>query len=232
MHMADLIILIGALTVVGISVPQFRLVVATKDTRGLSVTAWVLGLGGQIGWLAHGVKLGEIHMVWPNIWGLIVVLTMLYYLHRNGAYQSYVTVLPGVALGGLLVGLDVFVGTAVFGVAIVIPQALSMTRQGIAVMTSPQVSGVSITTWVFQVFNQAIWLTWSAMTVEIGTLISCVISIIAAGFTLTWLILRARGVGPVGLSTFRPRDAKITTVPTGGRQDWSDTDPTGKNVSD
>ncbi len=205
--MSEWIIVIGALTAVSITIPQFRLVVTTKDTHGLSLTAWVVGLGGQIGWLAHGIILAEFHMIWPNTWNLFVAITMLYFLRRNGSYRSLTTLLPGLGLGALLVGLDLGVGSAAFGIVIVAPQAYSMTRQGLALMRAPQVSGVSIASWVFQVANQLVWLVWSLMTWELGTLISAVVSLAASGFTLTWRILRACGVGPVG-----SKHAPVTSV--------------------
>jgi len=197
MELVDAIAFCGAVLAAAISVPQFALVVRTKDTHGLALTTWVISLGTGIGWLAHGIKLVEANMIWPNIWGVTVAVTILYFLRRNGRYTSLVTVLPGLGLAGLLIGLDNFIGSAAFGICVVVPQAYGMVRQGIALMRAPQVSGVSISSWVFQVLNQIVWLIWAVMTHEAGTFIAASISLVAASFVLLWRILRACGLGPV-----------------------------------
>ena len=200
MELVDAIAFCGAVLAAAISVPQFALVVRTKDTHGLALTTWVISLGTGIGWLAHGIKLVEANMIWPNIWGVTVAVTILYFLRRNGRYTSLVTVLPGLGLAGLLIGLDNLVGSAAFGICVVVPQAYGMVRQGIALMRAPQVSGVSISSWVFQVLNQIVWLIWAVMTHETGTFIAASVSLVAASFVLLWRILRACGLGPMNIN--------------------------------
>ena len=197
MGLVDAIAFCGAVLAAAISVPQFALVVRTKDTHGLALTTWVISLGTGIGWLAHGIKLLEPNMIWPNMWGVTVTITILYFLRRNGRYTSLVTLLPGAGLALLLIGLDSFVGSAAFGICVVVPQAYGMVRQGIALMRAPQVSGVSISSWVFQVLNQIVWLIWAVMTDEVGTFIAAGISLVAASFVLLWRVLRACGLGPI-----------------------------------
>lgn len=203
MDLVDVIALCGAVVAAAISVPQFVLVMRTKDTHGLSLTTWIICLGTGIGWLAHGIKLPEINMVWPNIWGIWVAGTVLYFLRRNRRYRSPIPVLLGLGLGALMIGLDNLIGSAGFGLAVVVPQAYGMVRQGIAVMRAPQVTGVSVSTWIFQVLNQIVWLVWAILTHETGTFIAAVISLVAASFVLTWRILRACGVGPVASARTR-----------------------------
>ncbi|MDR0284008.1 MAG: hypothetical protein LBI33_03845, partial [Propionibacteriaceae bacterium] len=188
----------GAAVSAGISVPQFLLVVRTKVTHGLSLAAWVITLGTLIGWLGHGIKLAEPNMIWPNIWSLITAGTVLYFLRRNGRYTSLATLLPGLALGALLVSLDNLVGSAVFGIVAMVPAVYGMIRQGIALMHAREVTGVSVWAWILQVVCQGTWLTWAVMADEIGTLISASVTIVAAAYVLTWRILRAAGLGPVG----------------------------------
>ena len=197
MGLVDAIAFCGAVLAAGNSVPQFALVVRTKDTHGLALTTWVIALGTGIGWLAHGIKLLEPNMIWPNTWGVIVTVTILYFLRRNGRYTSLTTLLPGIGIAALLIGLDNFVGSAAFGFCIVVPQAYGMVRQGIALMRAPQVSGVSVTSWIVQVLNQIMWLIWAVMTHEAGTFIASVVSLVAASFVLLWRVLRACGVGPI-----------------------------------
>ena len=198
MQLVDAMAFLGAVFAAAISVPQFWLVARTRDTHGLALTSWVIALGTGIGWLNHGFRLMEIHMIWPNVLSLGFTIIILLFLRSNGRYRSFVAWLPGLALGGLLIGLDYGVGTAAFGLAVVGPQAYGMARQGVALIRAPQVTGVSIPTWVLQVSCQLVWLIWAIWTLETGTLICAAISLVVASFVLTWRVLRACGLGPIG----------------------------------
>jgi len=172
---------------------------------------WVLSLGTGIGWLCHGFKLAEPNMIWPNFWILFVVVTILYFLRRNGRYSSLLKLWPGVALAALLVCLDNFVGSAAFGLAVIVPQVYGTMRQGLSLMRSPLVTGVSTGAWVLMVVNHGLWLTWAIMAHEVGTMISGAVCIGPAAFVLVWCILRARGVGPVGSGKGAETDAPPET---------------------
>ena len=198
MEFVDFLAFCGAVLVVGISTPQFLLVVRTKDTHGLSVTAWVIGFATGFAWLNHGIKLSEINLIWPNFWSLIVAFTIMYLLKRNGAYRSLVTLLPGFALAATLICIDYFIGSAAYGFTVVVPQAFGMIRQGVELMRAPEVQGVSTTAWVLQVLTQIVWFTWGILTTEYGILVASSISFFAASFVLLWRILRLRGLGPIG----------------------------------
>jgi len=197
MEWAEVLGWAGALAVVCIQLPQFLLVVRTRNTHGLSLTTWVIAIGTSIGWFDHGLRLAEPVQIWPNILGLITTATIVYFLWRNGRFRSLRTLLPGFALGALLVGLDWGVSSMAFGIAVIIPQAYGMIRQAIALMRAPIVTGVSIPAWVAQVANQAIWLAWSILKHEWGTGISASVSVVCALFVLTWRLLRAGGLGPI-----------------------------------
>ncbi|MDR0487998.1 MAG: hypothetical protein LBG99_01090 [Propionibacteriaceae bacterium] len=203
MEFVDALALLGALLVAGISTPQFLLVVRTKDTQGLSVLTWVLNLGTGIGWLNHGFKIGEINMIWPNFWAVIVVITILFFLRKNRQMKSLAIILFGLGVAAGLVALDYLVGSAAYGFAVVLPQAYAMMRQGIELMKAPEVTGVSTTAWVLQVLTQLVWLIWGILTIEYGSLIAAAVSLFAASFVLAWRILRGRGVGPVSLHKSR-----------------------------
>lgn len=197
MNWAEVLGWAGALAVVCITLPQFFLVVRTKQTHGLALTTWVIAIGTSIGWFDHGLRLMEPVQIWPNILGLVNTAVIIYFLRRNRRFRSWTTLLPGFALGGLLVGLDWGVSSAAFGIAVIVPQAYGMIRQGIALMRAAAVTGVSISAWVAQVANQAIWLAWSILKTEWGTGISAAVSVVCAGFVLTWRLLRLAGIGPV-----------------------------------
>ena len=206
MNVNDIIALCGAILVAGIAAPQFLLVVRTKRTDGLSLTTWILALGTGMSWLNHGIKLMEVHMIWANAWSLTVVITILYFLKRNGHYRSLVTLLPGISIGIGLILLDYLLGSMAFGLGVIIPQVWGMLRQGIELMRAREIVGVSITSWVFQVLTQVVWMIWAIRATEIGTLISTCACVFAATFVLVWRILRAMGYGPIASKKQAPPD--------------------------
>lgn len=197
----------GAIASVCISLPQFLLVVRTKRTHGLALIAWVIALGTGIGWLDHGIKLMSLQQIVCNTWGIAVTVVILWFLYRNGRYRSWLTLLPGLVLGAVLATVDWRIGSAAFGLLIIIPQAFGMARQGITLMRAPLVNGVAIPTWFAQVCNQAIWLGWGLLAHDAGIQISSSVSLVAASFVLTLRLLRASGRGPW-----------LKAVPSGGGQ--------------
>jgi len=208
--MIEFIALVGAVVSASISVPQFLLVLRTKSTKGLSMTPWVISIGTGIGWICHGLRVGEINLAWPSMWGLVVSATLLYYLRRNGHYHSLTKLLPGFALAALLVALDNGLGSVAFGLAVIWPSVYGMMRQGIALMRSPDVTGVSVGAWVLQVLNQAMWLYWAICVHEMGTIISGAVCLGPAIFVLTWRLIRANGAGP---AIARQQVAELTEQP-------------------
>ena len=186
------------MTAASISIPQFLLVVRTKQTHGLALTSWIISLGTNIGWLGHGIKLLQIDQIWPNAWALCATITVLYFLRRNGRYQNLAKLLPGLGLAVLLITVDNLVGSEAFGLVVIVPAVFSMMRQGIALMRAPKVEGVSAGMWALQVANQVLWLVWAIVVREPGTGISSAVCLGPAVFVLTWRLLRAHGVGPVG----------------------------------
>ncbi|MCL1907174.1 MAG: hypothetical protein FWG08_04580 [Propionibacteriaceae bacterium] len=200
MTLPDYFALAGAILVAGVAFPQFLLVVRTKDTKGLAPLTWVLNMAVAIGWFNHGIKIPEVHMIWPNAWAFVVAVTILFFLRRNRVLTSWLPVLGGVAIAAVFVGLDYLIGTQAYGMAIVVPQAYAMVRQGVMLMKAPEVTGVSTMAWVLQVLTQGTWLTWSIMTLEWGSMIAAGVSIVAATFVLVLRILRGLGMGPIGSS--------------------------------
>jgi len=195
--MINIIAFCAAIVSASISIPQFLLVVRTKRTDGLSVITYVIGLGTGIGWLCHGLRLAQINLTWPNMWGLTVTITVLYFLHRNHRYQSLFKLVPGLLLGLALVSLDNIAGSLAFGLAVIWPSTFGMIRQGMSVLQTPKVTGVAIGSWVLQVLNQMLWLIWAVSVHETGTMISAAVCLGPAIFVLTARVLRERGMGPI-----------------------------------
>lgn len=187
---------LGVLTSLCISLPQFLLVVRTGNTRGIAVMSWMIGLGTGLAWLSHGIKLASVPQIVCNSWGLVATLVILWFLHRNRRYTPWLLVVPGLILALALVGLDWRVSSAAFGMAVIVPGAFGMLRQGLALMRAPNVTGVAIPTWIAQVINQIVWISWGVVGHDAGIKISASVSLVVASFVLTLRLLRAAGHGP------------------------------------
>jgi uncharacterized protein with PQ loop repeat len=192
---------LAALSVVGISLPQLVLLLRTRDTSGIAVTTWVINLGTYIGWLNHGVVLDQWPMIAPNVLGLGATLAILYALMRQRHLGFVRLFIPGLLLGGLMVVLDLFIASSAFGIAAMIPGCISMGRQGVELMRSPDVTGVSTASWFWQVATQGLWFIWALLVHDPGTTISTIVSVIVASIVLAIRVFRGRGWHPRTVET-------------------------------
>ena len=188
---------LGGISATAMWIPQFVALLRTGDTKGLSVPFWIVYIGTSIGWIAHGVRLGQAFIVIANVAAAIAVATSLRYLWRDHKIRSWTWLVPGFVFAALLITLDNLVGSFAFGIAVVAPVAFGMIVQGIQIMRDEEVSGVSIGAWVAQLANQIVWAVWSTLCLESGTMISAYVSGVVAIYVLGWRLAREWGVGPV-----------------------------------
>lgn len=187
----------GGLTSTIMLLPQLLALLRTGDTKGMAWPLWVVFTGTTLGWMSHGVRLGQAFMIVSNAVSFAATVVSLVYLRRAGKLPSWRWVLPGLAFGAGLMALDWGVGSAAFGATVVTPIAIAKLHQGVEIMRDRQVSGVSLGSWVLQLANEIIWLTWALLAPDAGTIISAVVTGLCNLFVLAWLVLRRHGVGPV-----------------------------------
>jgi len=188
---------VGGLTSTIMLLPQLFALVRTGDTKGMAWPLWVVFIGTTTGWISHGITVGQAFIVISNCVSFVATVVSLVYLKRDKKLRRWWYVLPGIAFGLLLVYLDRFVGSAAFGATVVTPIAIAKLHQGVQIMRDRQVSGVSVWSWVIQLANELVWLTWALLTLEPGTIISAAVTGTCNTFVLTWLLLRRHGMRPV-----------------------------------
>ena len=186
----------GAVTSTFMLLPQAFALLRTRDTKGMSWPLWVVQIGTTVGWFMHGIKLGQAFMLMANTIAFTAVVIALIFLRRDKRLPTWWLVLPGLAFGALLAVLDRAVGSAAFGATVVTPIAIAKLYQAVTIMRDTKVTGVSTTSWVVQLANECIWLTWGLMYPDRGTIISAIVSLTCNVTVLTILLLRLRGVGP------------------------------------
>ena len=175
-------------------VPQMIALLRTGDTKGMAWPLWIVFIGITLGWISHGIHIGQAFIVISNSVSFVVTIVSLVYLRRARKLPSWWYVLLGLAFAGLLVYLDWGVGSAAFGATVVTPVAIGKLHQGVRIMRTPEVSGVSVGSWVLQLVNEMLWGTWAVLTLEPGTIISAVVTGTCNAFVLIWLLLRRHGV--------------------------------------
>lgn len=195
--MIDYISVLGwAAAVAGISlgIPQLVRLLRTRDVHGISVPAWQALLAVNLGFGIHGIILGQWNMILTNVFALGTTVPMLVLLARELKRPLWRLLAPGVLGMALLVGLDLAVGSAAFGVAIMIPGTIVNIGQTVALVRSHSVTGVSPLYMVMGVVNQVLWCSWAWLLPDVGTGIATSVYLTVVSVNLVWWGLRKLGL--------------------------------------
>lgn len=195
--MIDYISILGwAAAVAGIAlgIPQLVRLLRTRDVHGISVPAWQALLAVNLGFGLHGIVLGQWNMILTNVFALATTVPMLFLLARELKRPLWRLMTPGVLGAALLVGLDLGVGSAAFGVAIMVPGSIVNIGQTVALVRSHSVTGVSPLYMVMGVVNQVLWCSWAWLLPDVGTGIATSVYLTVVSVNLAWWGLRKLGL--------------------------------------
>lgn len=190
----DVVGWLGALTATILGIPQAIRLLRTSDTRGVSLVAWQAILAINIGWTSHGIVLGQPAMIVPNALALAATVPVLVVLARSHGLGPLQVFLPGLLGAAAMIGVDLLLGSAGYGLAALVPALIANAGQGIALVRSPVVVGVAPGFLLIQVVNQALWLVWALLVPDRGTQITAVVTGLVAVFNLAWWLLRRAGL--------------------------------------
>ncbi len=193
----SLVILVGwAAALVGtiLGLPQMIRLARTRNVEGLSLPAWQIILGLNIGWTSHGVILGQINLILPNILGLASTLPILFLMSRELGRPLTKVMLPGIVLGIGMIATDLLFGTAVYGLVALWPALFANIGQTLELVRSPRVVGVSPFFLIAGVLNQALWLWWGTLVADAGTMITATTTLGITSVNLVWWIMRQAGL--------------------------------------
>jgi uncharacterized protein with PQ loop repeat len=192
-----LVILVGwAAALVGtvLGLPQMIRLARTRNVEGLSLPAWQIILGLNIGWTSHGVILGQVNLILPNILGLASSLPILFLMSRELGRPVPKVLLPGIVLGIGMIATDLLFGTAVYGLVALWPALFANIGQTLELVRSPRVVGVSPFFLIAGVLNQALWLWWGTLVADAGTIITATTTLGITSVNLVWWLMRQAGL--------------------------------------
>ena len=121
-------------------------------------------------------------------------------LHRN----FLLTLLPGLVLAAIMIGIDQIFGSGAYGAVALIPAVIANAGQSVALIRAPHVGGVSVLFLILAVLNQVLWLAWSILVADLGTMIAAGTTGTIALFNLIWYTARQLGVPPIWPTTASP----------------------------
>jgi uncharacterized protein with PQ loop repeat len=193
----SLVILVGwAAALVGtvLGLPQMIRLARTRNVEGLSLPAWQIILGLNIGWTSHGIILGQLNLILPNILGLVSTLPILFLMSRELGRPLPKVMLPGILLGIGMIATDLLFGTAVYGLVALWPALFANIGQTLELVRSPRVVGVSPFFLIAGVLNQALWLWWGTLVADAGTMITATTTLGITSVNLIWWLMRQFGL--------------------------------------
>ena len=191
------VILVGwvaALVGTVLGLPQMIRLARTRNIEGLSLPAWQLILGLNIGWTSHGVILGQLNLILPNVLGLVSTLPILFLMSRELDRPLPRVLVPGILLGIGMIATDIIFGTAVYGLVALWPAFFANIGQTLELVRSPRVAGVSPFFLIGGVLNQALWLWWGVLVNDAGTMITATTTLGITGVNLVWWLMRRLGL--------------------------------------
>ncbi len=186
-------------TVLGL--PQMVRLARGRNVEGLSLPAWQLILGLNLAWASHGIIIGQLNLIVPNVFGLVSTLPILFLMSRELRRSLPLVLVPGVLVAAGMVTVDVLFGTAAYGMVAIWPALFANVGQSLELIRSPRVRGVSPFFLIVGVLNQALWLTWGLLVHDAGTQITATTTLVITSFNLVWWILRKSGLRSFGVPT-------------------------------
>ena len=199
---------IATATGMTLALPQLYRLLRTLNVEGLSLIGWQAILAVNIGWMMHGIRIGQPPQAITSGFSLCATLPILVLMSRSLHRRTAVTLLPGLVLAAVMVAVDQLTGSAAFGSFALVPLAIALGGQSVALVRAPHVRGVSTPSMILGAFNQVLWTTWAVMISDPGSMISTIWAGFLVGFNLIWFTLRR-----LGLRAFIPYQEGVEPAP-------------------
>lgn len=183
-------------TVVGtlLAVPQLVRLARTRNVEGLSLLSWQAALVINIAWAVHGLNIGQRPQLISSVLALLTTVPILVLMARTLGRPVFRTMLPSLVVAAFLVGVDLFLGTAAYGVVAIVPGVVITAAQSVELVRAEHVRGVSPLSMALGFVNITLWVTWALLINDPGTVIAVSTTWVVAFFNTVWYILRRLGL--------------------------------------
>ncbi|HET7724785.1 MAG TPA: PQ-loop domain-containing transporter [Propionibacteriaceae bacterium] len=179
-----------------IGLPQLLRIVRTRSVAGLSFFSWRAILGVNLAWIAHGIRIHQLPMVLTNTFSLVTTVLILTQMSRVLQRTRFSTFAPGLVVAAAMVATDVLFGSAMYGVLAIAAGVVASTGASIELIRALHVGAVSTVFLVLGVVNQLVWLTWSLLVGDPGSIMTASTMTALTTFNLAWYVLRRLGLRP------------------------------------
>lgn len=180
--MIDVFGWVAATIGIAMNIPQLVRILRVRTSAGVSLRLWQVQAATTASWMVHGFIVGKMQMQWPNMmmaaFGLLVVVFVL----RDRRQAILPQLLLTAGAWALLVSVEVFLGSVVFGFVVAVPQVYGQAAQLREMVKAPDLSGVSSGFLAIMLLVQSMWFTFGVWTVDWSL-------IIAAGATAALALL-------------------------------------------
>jgi len=112
----------------------------------------------------------------------------------NSVAVRFPTLLPGLGLATVMIGVDQFLGSAAYGIFAIVPGVIAMAGQSVELVRAPHVKGVSTASLLLGTLNQTLWAIWAVQLQDSGSMIAILATSVLVVFNLTWYVLRRLGL--------------------------------------
>jgi uncharacterized protein with PQ loop repeat len=192
-----LLVLVGwTATAVGtvLGIPQLVRTARTRNVEGLSLIGWQAILAINLGWTAHGIRIGQPPQIVASALSLVATVPILYLLSRQLGRRTLPAFLPGLALAAAMIAVEQFLGSSAYGIFAIIPGVIAMAGQSVELVRAPHVKGISTASMLLGTLNQTLWAIWAVMLQDSGSVIAILATSVLVVFNIVWYFLRRLGL--------------------------------------
>lgn len=185
---------VAAVLGASVALPQVIRLFQTRTTAGLPAPAWQATLGANIAWSSHGLLTGHANIWLPNLVYLTITTVILSRMIIERRLSILNTFAPGIALGALSTGLDIWAGPVVFALVALLPSTFTQLAQFRVLVISTNVRAVSMGFLALNVLNQVLWLSWGLLAGEVSIVLCATAIGMLMLVNLAWGVMRRYGL--------------------------------------
>lgn len=180
----------------GFSAPQLLKVVRAKSVAGLSLVAWQLAVGCSIAWVTHAVLAASANIAINSLLIGLCNAAILFFIKSKRSLGIMRVKLVPLALSSILIAVDVLLGPLAFGLAVMIPQSVSLLAMIYSIVAEHSLRGVSPGYLIFGSLIQSAWLGWAVMARDSAVTFSSGSQLVLLATALSCYVARMFGWQP------------------------------------